>query len=171
VTPSISISATPSVTPSISISKTPSVTPSISISATPSITPSISISKTPSVTPSISISKTPSVTPSRTPSTSVPSVTTLQYSVTDYITGTITVNNNGFAVDTLTSDISLQSVTISAGSTVQMLYTGGTKFTTYIYYYLNGTLQATYSGGASFSSALITTSAGNTYKFEYFGSA
>jgi hypothetical protein len=84
ITPSISISKTPSVTPSrtpsisitpsISVSRTPSVTPSrtpsISISVTPSITPSISVSKTPSVTPSISISKTPSVTPSITPSVS-----------------------------------------------------------------------------------------------------
>jgi hypothetical protein len=52
-----------------------------------------------------------------------------------------------------------------------MRFVNGTKFATFIYYYLNGTLQATYSGGVSFSSALITTSAGNTYKFEYFGSA
>jgi len=58
VTPSISISNTPS------ISVTPSATPSISISRTPSI------SVTPSTTPSISISSTPSisVTPSITPS-------------------------------------------------------------------------------------------------------
>lgn len=63
-TPSISISATPSITPSISISNTPSLSPSISITNTPSRTPSISISNTPSITPSISISNTPSLTPS-----------------------------------------------------------------------------------------------------------
>jgi len=91
ITPTLSISVTPSVTPSISItpsiSVTPSVTPSISvtpsvtpsISVTPSVTPSISV--TPSVTPSISvtpsvtpsISATPSITPSITPST-IPAV-------------------------------------------------------------------------------------------------
>jgi hypothetical protein len=42
------------VTPSITVSRTPTATPSISISATPSVTPSISISLTPSVTPSSS---------------------------------------------------------------------------------------------------------------------
>jgi hypothetical protein len=47
----------------------PSVTPTISISRTPSVTP------TATATPSISISATPSVTPSITPSTSGPSGT------------------------------------------------------------------------------------------------
>ena len=103
VTPSISVSRTPSVsvtpsrTPSISVtpSRTPSNTPPASVSRTPSksVTPSISISKTPSisvtpsVTPSISISNTPSVsvtpsvtaTPSRTPSKSA---TITRYSIT-----------------------------------------------------------------------------------------
>ena len=67
-TPSVSISpsATPSITPSISISvsNTPSVTPS----RTPSVTPS----RTPSVTPSISPnpSNTPTPTPTRSPNIS-----------------------------------------------------------------------------------------------------
>jgi hypothetical protein len=85
--------------------------------------------------------------------------------------GEVVIDVDGLAYDALYNDTPLQSVTISAGSTVQMRYVNGTKFATFIYYYLNGTLQTTYSGGVSFSSAVITTSAGNTYKFEYFGSA
>jgi len=100
-----------------------------------------------------------------------PSVTTLQYSTSGMVGGTVTINNNGVAIDTLTADTSLTSVTISAGSTVQMLFSGGGKFTTFIYYYLNGVLQTTYSGTTSFSTALITTTAGNTYYFAYEGSA
>jgi hypothetical protein len=100
VTPSISISTTPSITPSISISRTPSITPSISISRTPSVTPSISISRTPSVTPSISISKTPSIsiskTPSVTPSTSV--VAAQKYGYGDFVdvAGMIDCGGGGF---------------------------------------------------------------------------
>ena len=87
------------------------------------------------------------------------------------VAGDVNIIVDGLIYDTLYNDTALQSVTISAGSTVQMQFVDGNKFTTFIYYYLNGTFQATYSGGVSFSSAVITTSAGNTYKFEYFGSA
>jgi hypothetical protein len=74
LSPTPTISVTPSKTPSISV--TPSKTPSVSISptATPSITPppsntpSITPSITPSQTPGISISPTPSITISATPS-------------------------------------------------------------------------------------------------------
>jgi hypothetical protein len=105
ITPSISVSNTPSVsitrTPSISITPSISVsnTPSISITATPtiSITPSISVSNTPSIsitatptisiTPSISVSATPSISVSPTPSTTPP----LSPSITPSPTTTFTV--------------------------------------------------------------------------------
>ena len=74
LSPTPTISVTPSRTPSISV--TPSKTPSILVTptATPSITPppsntpSITPSITPSQTPGISISPTPSITISATPS-------------------------------------------------------------------------------------------------------
>lgn len=53
LTPTPTISITPSNTATISVTPSVSITPSTSISATPSITPSLSISNTPSVTPSI----------------------------------------------------------------------------------------------------------------------
>ena len=77
VTPSVTVSTTPSisVTPSITVSATPSisVTPSITVSSTPSIsvTPSVTVTQTPSIsiTPSITVSTTPSI--SVTPSVSI----------------------------------------------------------------------------------------------------
>jgi hypothetical protein len=65
------------VTPSISITRTPSVTPSISVTPPISVTPSIAVTRTPSVsvTPSISITGTPSVT--RTPTKSPPALYTV----------------------------------------------------------------------------------------------
>ena len=98
--------------------------------------------------------------------------TALQYDVVGYAQGTITVNRNGLAIATLTADTSLTSITINAGDTVQMTLTGGnTKLVTFIYYYLNGVLQATYSGTTTISSAVITTTAGNNYYFAYEGAA
>lgn len=84
ITPTPSISVTPSVTPTISVtpsvtptisgtpSMTPTVTPSASTPGTPSVTPTVTAtpSKTPSVTPSVTVSVTPSKTPSPTPSPS-----------------------------------------------------------------------------------------------------
>ena len=58
-------------TPTPTISYTPSVTPTISVTPSVSITPSISVSKTPSITPSLSVSHTPSVTPSLTPTVTI----------------------------------------------------------------------------------------------------
>jgi hypothetical protein len=97
--------------------------------------------------------------------------TALQYDVVGYAQGTITVNRNGSAIATLTADTSLTSITINAGDTVQMTLTGGSEFLTFIYYYLNGVLQATYSGTTTISSAIITTTAGNNYYFAYEGAA
>jgi hypothetical protein len=97
--------------------------------------------------------------------------TALQYDVVGYAQGTITVNRNGLAIATLTADTSLTSITINAGDTVQMTLTGGSVLTTFIYYYLNGVLQATYSGTTTISSAIITTTAGNNYYFAYEGAA
>ena len=100
ITPSISLSTTPSVTPSITLSNTPSVTPSvtitpsISLSTTPSVTPSITLSNTPSVTssvtitPSITISNTSSATPSITPSQTLSSTPTP--TITQTQTSTVT---------------------------------------------------------------------------------
>jgi hypothetical protein len=56
-----------SVSPTPSLSRTPTRTPSISISRTPSRTPSLSISRTPTRTPGVSPSRTPTRTPSGVP--------------------------------------------------------------------------------------------------------
>jgi hypothetical protein len=98
--------------------------------------------------------------------------TTLQYETIGLVVGTVNVYRNGSSIASLTTDTALTSVTINAGDTVQMTLTGGdSKFVTYIYYFLNNSLQTTYTGQTTISTAVITTSAGNTYYFSYQGSA
>lgn len=96
----------------------------------------------------------------------------LQYEVQDYIGGTILVYRNGSVIATLTSDEPLTSVTIANGDTIRMTFTTtGSFFTTFIYYYINGVLQNTYSGTNSIDSGTKTVTSGNTYKLWYVGSA
>ena len=101
-TPTPTPSVTATVTPTVSI--TPSITPSISV--TPSITPTISV--TPTLTPTISI--TPSVTPSAT-STSTPTPTITQsvtptVSITPTVTPTITITQSITPTPTITPTLS-----------------------------------------------------------------
>jgi hypothetical protein len=97
--------------------------------------------------------------------------TTLQYETIGMVGGTVDVFRNGSSIASLTTDTALTSVILTPGDTVQMTLTGGSKLGTFIYYYLNGALQTTYSGTTTISTAVITTSAGNTYYFSYQGSA
>ena len=68
ITPSPSVSVTPSPTPTATPSPTPSPTPTATPSPTPSPTPTATPSPTPSPTPTATPSPTPSPTPTATPS-------------------------------------------------------------------------------------------------------
>jgi hypothetical protein len=181
VTPSISISRTPSITPSISISATPSITPSISISRTPSITPSISISRTPSVTPSItstpsiSVSRTPSITPTRTPSvTPSPSPivlgSTLGYTYYSYGNGYSYVYYNAssnYHYSTFTSDL---IDLIPAAQTIAGQAVDFDGFGAAVYLFINNAYIT--SVFDSYSAYIEQeTSGGNDYYFELYTTA
>ena len=101
-----------------------------------------------------------------------PATATLQYESIDMVGGTVLVKRNGSTIATLTTDTALTTVTLDAGDTIQMTYSRASGFlTTFIYYFLNGTLTNTYSGTTTITGAVLTASAGNTYKFSYQGSA
>jgi len=85
-TMTVSPSITPSLSPTVTISVTPSVTPTISNSATP--TPTVSITSTNTPTPSITATSTPTVTPS---TSNTPSITPSS-SVTPTLTPTISIS-------------------------------------------------------------------------------
>jgi hypothetical protein len=96
----------------------------------------------------------------------------LQYESIDMAGGTVLVKRNGTTIATLTTDTALTTVTLDAGDTIQMTYSRASGLlTTFIYYYLNGTLTNTYSGTLTITGAVLTASAGNIYKFSYQGSA
>jgi hypothetical protein len=97
---------------------------------------------------------------------------TLSYEVANYIQGTIRVYINGEIVYSLTSDTALTTVTLAAGDTIQMRLVGGDALiTSFIYYYINGSLTNTYSGTTTITGGTLTSAAGNTYKFTYDGAA
>lgn len=73
ITPTPTITITPSVTPTISL--TPSITPTISLTPTITRTPTPTITLTPSVTPTISPTPTITITPTITRSTPTPTPT------------------------------------------------------------------------------------------------
>lgn len=102
---------------------------------------------------------------------SAPTTATLEYYVSGIFGGEVIMWKNGLGILDTTVDVPLTSVSVNAGDTMYMQFTSGGPFTTYIYYYFNGTLTATFSGTTTFSSTIYTASAGNTYKFGYEGLA
>jgi len=97
---------------------------------------------------------------------------TLSYEVLNYIQGTINVKKNGTNIATLTSDTALTTVTLTAGDTIQMTLTGGNALlSSFIYYYINGSLTNTYSGNTTITGGTLTSADGNTYNFTYDGAA
>lgn len=94
----------------------------------------------------------------------------LQYSVTGYGGGSILVKRNGATIATLTAETAVTEVSITAGDTIQMTTSGTGPISTFIYYYINGVFQTSYSG-VNPSTPVITSSGSNVYLFAFEGFA
>jgi hypothetical protein len=105
ITPTPTITVTPSITPTVSL--TPSVTPTISLTPTITRTPTPTISITPSVTPTISLTPTITITPTTTRPTPTPTPTvrpdTFPFNTTNITVlgfyGNVEGNDYGFSYD------------------------------------------------------------------------
>ena len=94
----------------------------------------------------------------------------LQYETVGMFGGTVLVKKNGSTIATLTTDTALTTVTLAAGDTIQMTFSiGSTPLSSFIYYYLNGSLTNTYSGTTTITGGTLTSANGNTYKLSYDG--